>query len=64
MCLGTFYFSMDNAQPEDITIYDFMKGVTYCYLGYIGFEVPITIRKESINPDKDIPAAMLDSIVI
>ena len=63
--LGAFYINPDNWSPFTPTGFEgIMKGVSAVFFAYIGFDAISTTAEECKNPQRDLPRAMIYSLVI
>lgn len=63
--LGAFYINPDNWSPFTPTGFGgIMKGVSAVFFAYIGFDAISTTAEECKNPQRDLPRAMINSLVI
>jgi amino acid transporter len=63
--LGAFYVQPENWSPfMPNGISGVMKGVSGVFFAYIGFDAISTTAEECKNPQKDLPRAMINSLVI
>jgi amino acid transporter len=65
ICLGAFYVNPGNWSdfaPNGFT--GVMKGVSAVFFAYIGFDALSTTAEECKNPNRDLPRAMIYSLVI
>jgi amino acid transporter len=50
--------------PSNVTWVDFMSALTLCYVAFIGFESIAVANEEVVDPKKNIPRAILTSLLI
>ncbi len=65
VAVGVFYVNTDNwtpFMPNDFT--GVLKGVSAVFFAYIGFDAISTTAEECENPKRDLPRAMIYSLVI
>lgn len=63
--LGMFYVNPDNWSPFTPNGFaGVMKGVSAVFFAYIGFDALSTTAEECVNPRRDLPRAMIYSLVI
>lgn len=63
--LGAFYVNPDNWSPFTPTGFSgIMKGVSAVFFAYIGFDAISTTAEECKNPQRDLPKAMINSLLI
>lgn len=63
--LGAYYVNVDNWSPFTPTGFSgIMKGVSAVFFAYIGFDAISTTAEECKNPQRDLPKAMIYSLVI
>lgn len=63
--LGAYYVNTDNWSPFTPTGFSgIMKGVSAVFFAYIGFDAISTTAEECKNPQRDLPKAMIYSLVI
>ncbi len=63
--VGVFYVSVDNwtpFAPNGLT--GIMKGVSAVFFAYIGFDAISTTAEECENPQRDLPRAMIFSLIL
>ena len=62
---GAFYVNPDNWSPfAPNGVGGILKGVSAVFFAYIGFDAISTTAEESVNPQKDLPRAMIYALVI
>lgn len=65
IAVGAFYINPDNWVPFAPTgMTGVMKGVSAVFFAYIGFDVISTTAEECKNPQKDLPRAMIYTLII
>jgi APA family basic amino acid/polyamine antiporter len=65
ICLGAFYVKPENWHPfMPNGISGVLKGVSGVFFAYIGFDAISTTAEECKNPQRDLPRAMIYSLVI
>ncbi|MGX5818999.1 amino acid permease [Chitinophaga lutea] len=65
VAIGVFYINTDNWTPFMPNGFDgVLKGVSAVFFAYIGFDAISTTAEESANPQRDMPRAMIYSLVI
>jgi APA family basic amino acid/polyamine antiporter len=63
--LGAFYINPDNWSPFSPNGFSgIMKGVSAVFFAYIGFDAISTTAEECKNPQRDLPKAMINSLII
>ncbi len=63
--VGAFYVNPENWNPfAPNGVSGVLKGVSGVFFAYIGFDAISTTAEESINPQRDLPRAMIYSLVI
>ncbi|MBK7560596.1 MAG: amino acid permease [Chitinophagaceae bacterium] len=63
--LGAYYVNTDNWSPFTPTGFGgIMKGVSAVFFAYIGFDAISTTAEECKNPQRDLPKAMIYSLLI
>ncbi|SIT81887.1 amino acid permease [Pontibacter indicus] len=63
--VGAFYVNTDNWSPfAPNGLSGIMKGVSAVFFAYIGFDAISTTAEESENPQRDLPRAMIFTLVI
>ena len=63
--IGVFYINTDNWTPFLPNKFEgVLKGVSAVFFAYIGFDAISTTAEESANPQRDMPRAMIYSLVI
>ena len=63
--VGAFYVSTDNWTPfAPNGLSGIMKGVSAVFFAYIGFDAISTTAEECENPQRDLPRAMIFSLII
>ena len=63
--LGAFYINPDNWTPFSPEGFGgIMKGVSAVFFAYIGFDAISTTAEECKNPQRDLPKAMINSLII
>ena len=63
--LGAFYINPDNWSPFSPEGFGgIMKGVSAVFFAYIGFDAISTTAEECKNPQRDLPKAMIYSLII
>ncbi len=63
--LGAFYINPDNWSPFSPEGFGgIMKGVSAVFFAYIGFDAISTTAEECKNPQRDLPRAMIYSLII
>ena len=60
----TEYFLFKDYNDFKKNIWNIIKGAYLIIFSYFGFETLVKLNKESVNPQKDIPAAINDSMII
>ena len=64
--VSTFYFKPENLEPfmkEDKGFIGVIEAATVLFFGYLGFDFITTISEEALNPIKDVPIAIIISVV-
>lgn len=65
VCIGVFYINTDNWTPFLPNKFEgVLKGVSAVFFAYIGFDAISTTAEETANPQRDMPRAMIYSLVI
>jgi amino acid transporter len=65
IAIGVFYINTDNWTPFLPNQFEgVLKGVSAVFFAYIGFDAISTTAEESANPQRDMPRAMIYSLVI
>lgn len=63
--IGVFYINTDNWTPFMPNKFEgVLKGVSSVFFAYIGFDAISTTAEESANPQRDMPRAMIYSLII
>lgn len=63
--IGVFYINTDNWTPFLPNKFEgVLKGVSSVFFAYIGFDAISTTAEESANPQRDMPRAMIYSLII
>lgn len=63
--IGVFYINTDNWTPFLPNKFEgVLKGVSAVFFAYIGFDAISTTAEESANPQRDMPRAMIYSLII
>ncbi len=63
--LGAYYINPDNWSPFTPTgITGILKGVSAVFFAYIGFDAISTTAEECKDPQRDLPRAMISSLII
>jgi amino acid transporter len=64
--VSSFYFKISNFEPfynEQKGFMGVIEASTVLFFGYLGFDFITTISEEAINPIKDVPTAIIISVV-
>lgn len=65
IAIGVFYINTDNWTPFLPNQFEgVLKGVSAVFFAYIGFDAISTTAEESANPQRDMPRAMIYSLII
>lgn len=65
IAIGVFYINTDNWTPFLPNHFEgVLKGVSSVFFAYIGFDAISTTAEESANPQRDMPRAMIYSLII
>ncbi|QEH42617.1 amino acid permease [Chitinophaga sp. XS-30] len=65
IAIGVFYINTDNWTPFMPNKFEgVLKGVSAVFFAYIGFDAISTTAEESANPQRDMPRAMIYSLII
>lgn len=65
IAIGVFYINTDNWTPFLPNKFEgVLKGVSSVFFAYIGFDAISTTAEESANPQRDMPRAMIYSLLI
>lgn len=65
IAIGVFYINTDNWTPFLPNKFEgVLKGVSAVFFAYIGFDAISTTAEESANPQRDMPRAMIYSLII
>jgi len=67
ICVSLFYFDIRNFDPfyiEDKGLIGIVEASTILFFGYLGFDFITTISEEALNPIRDVPVAILFSVIL